>query len=113
MCIGEINQNFNRFKIGTIEEYIEKSKNKTGYLFETAIVCNLILSQKISQNKFKNFGLNIGIAFQIRDDLLNILSIDTTKPSNNDIEEGIYNAPIIYSGNPKDLTSGIEKHGVC
>ena len=109
MCIGEINQNFNRFKIGTIEEYIEKSKNKTGYLFETAIVCNLILSQKISQNKFKNFGLNIGIAFQIRDDLLNILSIDTTKPSNNDIEEGIYNAPIIYSGNPKDLTSGIEK----
>ena len=109
MCIGEINQNFNRFKIGTIEEYIEKSKNKTGYLFETAIVCNHILSQKISQNKFKNFVLNIGIAFQIRDDLLNILSIDTTKPSNNDIEEGIYNAPIIYSGNPKDLTSGIEK----
>ena len=109
MCIGEINQNFNRYKIGTIEEYIEKSKNKTGYLFETAIVCNFVLSKKISANKFKNFGLNIGIAFQIRDDLLNILSIDTTKPSNNDIEEGIYNAPIIYSGDPKDLTSGIEK----
>lgn len=109
MCIGEINQNFNRYKIGTIEDYIEKSKNKTGYLFETAIICNFILSQKISPDKFKNFGLNIGIAFQIRDDLLNILSIDKTKPSNNDIDEGIYNAPIIYSGDPKDLTSGIEK----
>ncbi len=109
MCIGEINQNFNRYKIGTIEEYIEKSKNKTGYLFETAIICNFMLSKKNFQDKFKNFGLNIGIAFQIRDDLLNILSIDTTKPSNNDIEEGIYNAPIIYSGDPKDITSGIEK----
>ena len=109
MCIGEINQNFNRYKIGTIEEYIEKSKNKTGYLFETAIICNLLLSSKTSTDKFKNFGLNVGIAFQIRDDLLNILSTDTTKPSNNDIEEGIYNAPIIYSGDPKDLTSGIEK----
>ena len=109
MCIGEINQNFNRYKIGTIEEYIEKSKNKTGYLFETAIICNLLLSSKTSTDKFKNFGLNVGIAFQIRDDLLNILSSDTTKPSNNDIEEGIYNAPIIYSGDPKDLTSGIEK----
>lgn len=109
MCIGEINQNFNRYKIGTIEEYIEKSKDKTGYLFETAIICNLLLSSKTSTDKFKNFGLNVGIAFQIRDDLLNILSTDTTKPSNNDIEEGIYNAPIIYSGDPKDLTSGIEK----
>lgn len=109
MCIGEINQNFNRYKIGTIEEYIEKSKNKTGYLFETAIICNLLLSSKTSTDKFKNFGLKVGIAFQIRDDLLNILSSDTTKPSNNDIEEGIYNAPIIYSGDPKDLTSGIEK----
>ena len=109
MCIGEINQNFNRYKIGTIEEYIEKSKNKTGYLFETAIICNLLLSSKTSTDKFKNFGLNVVIAFQIRDDLLNILSTDTTKPSNNDIEEGIYNAPIIYSGDPKDLTSGIEK----
>ena len=109
MCIGEINQNFSRYKIGTIEEYIEKSKNKTGYLFETAIICNSMLSKKITPDKFKNFGLNVGIAFQIRDDLLNILSIDATKPSNNDIEEGIYNAPIIYSGDSKDITSGIEK----
>ena len=29
MCIGEINQNFDRFKIGTIEDYNEKTKNKT------------------------------------------------------------------------------------
>ena len=111
MCIGEINQNFDRFKIGTIEDYIEKSKNKTAYLFETTIVCCELLN---SNPNFKNeefysdFAINFGIAFQIRDDLLNILKIDKSKPSS-DIEEGIYNAPIIYSESVENYTKGIEK----
>lgn len=110
MCIGEINQNFDKFKIGTIENYIEKSKNKTGYLFETALVCCLILFNEEYHTKMAGeFALNLGIAFQIRDDLLNLLSDDGTKPDNNDIKEGIYNAPVIYSGNAQDYTSGIEK----
>ena len=46
MCIGEINQNFDRYKIGTIEDYIEKSKNKTAFLFETTLLCCAILSKK-------------------------------------------------------------------
>ena len=45
MCIGEINQNFDRFKIGTIENYIEKSKNKTAYLFETPLEGCMFLAQ--------------------------------------------------------------------
>ena len=45
MTIGEINQNFDRFKIGTIENYIEKTQNKTAYLFETALVCPVLLSE--------------------------------------------------------------------
>src|SRR5574344_1429701 len=36
MCNGEISQYFNRFKITTIDEYIEKSQNKTAELFVTA-----------------------------------------------------------------------------
>ena len=54
-------------------------------------------------------GLNIGIAFQIRDDVINLTNIDKSKPVNNDIAEGIYNAPIIYSGSVEDYKSGIEK----
>lgn len=109
MCIGEINQNFDRFKIGTIENYIEKSKNKTGYLFETAILTPFLIN-KIKDNKFASeFGLNTGIAFQIRDDLLNIINIDSSKPSNNDIKDGIYNAPVIYAGNAENYMDGVEK----
>ncbi len=109
MCIGEINQNFDRFKIGTIEDYIEKTQNKTAFLFETALVSALILTQNSNQTSASRFALDVGIAFQIRDDLINLTSIDNSKPTNNDITDGIYNAPVIYSGNAKDFTSGIEK----
>lgn len=110
MCIGEINQNFSRFNIGTIDEYIEKSKNKTAYLFASAIKGCLELSEK-KYDLFTawDFGINTGIAFQIRDDLRNLINLDISKPINNDIEEGIYNAPVIYSGSVENYSQGIEK----
>lgn len=109
MCIGEINQNFDRFKIGTIEDYIEKTKNKTAYLFETVLVCCEILENKEDLTKISKLGLDIGIAFQIRDDILNLTSNDKQKPVNNDIEDGIYNAPVIFSQSTTDYSVGIEK----
>ena len=110
MCIGEINQSYNRYKICTIEDYVEKSKNKTGYLFETALVCSLMLCNKNYDIKMAGqFALNFGIAFQIRDDLLNITQADNAKPSLNDIEEGIYNAPVIYAKGVDNVIDGIEK----
>ncbi len=110
MCTGEINQNFDRFKIGTIDKYIEKTKNKTAYLFETALICTAMLSKNnYDLEKLNRISINTGIAFQIRDDLLNLTNTDKTKPNNNDITEGIYNAPIIYSQDVSDYTQGIEK----
>ena len=111
MCIGEINQNFELFKIGTIENYIEKSKNKTAYLFKSALLCPLILANASKDIKDKAFeySLNFGIAFQIRDDLLNLTKFDDSKPYGNDIAEGIYNAPVIYANGTDNLSEGIEK----
>lgn len=108
MCIGEINQNFDRFKIGTIEDYIEKSKNKTAYLFETAIITPFYTDKSENKNA-SDFGLNLGIAFQIRDDLLNLTESDSSKPTKNDIADGIYNAPVIYAGNVENYNDGVEK----
>ncbi|MGN0031900.1 MAG: polyprenyl synthetase family protein [Candidatus Gastranaerophilaceae bacterium] len=110
MCVGEINQNFNRYKFGTIEDYIEKTKNKTAYLFEISFMAVLMFARKkYDCETLSKFALDTGIAFQIRDDLLNLTDDDTSKPKNNDIEDGIYNAPVIYSGQTEDLTQGIEK----
>ena len=113
MCNGEINQDFDRFKIGTIENYLEKTKNKTAYLFETTLSGTMMLDEETYNtyitDYISNLGLVIGTAFQIRDDLMNVISTDKDKPSKNDLKEGIYNAPVIL-GNPEDnYMSGIEK----
>lgn len=109
MCIGEINQNFDKFKICTINEYIEKSKNKTAYLFETALATPFIINNNKNITQASDFGINIGIAFQIRDDLLNLIKSDNLKPTKNDISEGIYNAPVIFSGSADNYAEGVEK----
>ena len=110
MCIGEINQNFDRFKVGTIEDYIEKTKNKTAHLFEIALTgCAKLSSTQQDIAKVSELGLNIGIAFQIRDDLINMTNSDSSKPSNNDFKDGIYTAPIILGDKSDNYTTGIEK----
>ena len=111
MCIGEINQHFEKFKIGTIEEYIEKSKNKTAYLFQTAVTAPFILEQKPDEiiSKASDFALNFGIAFQIRDDILNLVSNDESKPAKSDIKDGIYSASVIYAKSADDYSAGVEK----
>ena len=105
MCKGEISQEFSRFEIPTIEEYIEKTYNKTGSLFEATLCgANLIAVGNIDDN-VRNFAKNIGIAFQIRDDILNVIQNN----ENSDIKNGIYTAPVIFSGNIQVSDSGIEK----
>jgi len=108
MCQGEINQNFDRYKIGTIENYLEKTKNKTAYLFAAALNSAVLISKEEVNSDAQNFALNFGIAFQIRDDLLNVECSDPAKPKNSDIKDGIYNAPVIFSGNVENYKAGIE-----
>lgn len=91
MCQGEFSQYFDTNKIPTLDDYIKKTKQKTAALFMTALECSMIISNSDSENAL-NFAENFGIAFQIKDDLTNIL---TTK---SDIKNGIYTAPVILSG---------------
>lgn len=101
MTKGEINQQFSKFQIPTIGDYIKKTEQKTAKLFETAICGSLLLAN--SNENALVFAKNFGIAFQIRDDIINI------KTSKTDIKDGIYTAPIIYAGNTENYTNGIEK----
>lgn len=101
MSMGEINQYFSKFKIPTIEEYLEKSRQKTAKLFETALCGSLLIAN--SKENGLEFAKNFGIAFQIRDDLINC------KTSKTDINDGIYTAPVVFSGNKDNIEIGIEK----
>ena len=103
MCEGEILQNENLYKIPTLEDYIEKTYKKTGSLFEAAVSSAMLISTGKIDDRSSRFGKNFGIAFQIRDDLNNIIT------GGKDIEQGIYNAPVIYSGDKNNPEAGIEK----
>ena len=125
MCQGEIKQDFSRFKIPSIEEYLEKTRLKTAKLFETAICgsfflakhlitkasplaptgrgCHKVTGEGFYCSSIQDFARNFGIAFQIRDDLIN------AKTSQNDFKEGIYTAPVIFANSVEEFQNGIEK----
>lgn len=105
MSLGEINQNLTKYKIPAIDEYIKKSEQKTAKLFETAILGAMIINGHFKQceDSLNIFTKNFGIAFQIRDDLINCMT------SKSDINEGIYTAPVIYSSGTTITGEGIEK----
>ena len=89
MVQGEINQCFNNFHIPTLDEYIQKSIQKTAGLFSLAL-----------DGLAEDFGLNFGLAFQIKNDLKDI---------DEDIKNGIYTAPVIFSNSENISLYGIEK----
>ncbi len=101
MTNGEINQRLNKYKIPTIEEYLKKTEQKTAKLFETGLCGSLLIAK--SNKNCNEFAKNFGIAFQIRDDIINL------KTTKSDIKEGIYNAPVIFAGSIKNYENGIEK----
>lgn len=102
MCTGEISQYFSKYKKVSLDDYIAKSQQKTASLFQSAIEGAAIVSGNINRKAAADFAINFGIAFQIRDDLINF---ETTR---SDINDGIYTAPVILSDN-EDFTNGIEK----
>ena len=106
MCEGEILQYSNLYKIPTLEDYLKKTYQKTGSLFEACVLGCVMLSISQEVENAKEFSKNFGIAFQIRDDIENILN------GGNDIKEGVYNAPIIFSGSIDNPVAGIEKSKV-
>ncbi len=96
MCEGEINQNFAIGKLPSMDEYIKKSENKTAELFKAPLVSLSRIANLNKDDELLSFAYNFGIAFQIKDDLLNILQTDETKPIMSDIHNGIYTAPVIF-----------------
>ena len=89
ICEGELFQISTLNTQPTIEQYIKKSEQKTAKLFVLAACTPAIFlnqSQEIIEN-FKNYGKNLGIAFQIINDLKDTNSIDE--------KQGILNAPQI------------------
>lgn len=90
----------NRFDI-TTNDYLDMVSKKTAALISASTHIGALLATNDPQiiARFKNFGKKIGIAFQIRDDIIGIWSKKTGKTKAEDIINKKKTLPIIYGLN--------------
>jgi heptaprenyl diphosphate synthase len=102
MCIGEMEQIRYFFNADqTVRNYLLRIRRKTALLI--AISCQLGAiaadAPEAMCRRLYSFGYNVGMAFQIRDDILDICGTEQQlgKPPGSDIKQGNITLPIIYA----------------
>jgi geranylgeranyl pyrophosphate synthase len=115
LCDGEVEQMRASYGIATASDmesqwdsYYRKTLRKTASLFsagcESAGVIHQLPEERIQA--LKSYGKNLGIAFQIMDDLLDYTATesDLGKPVLDDLRNGLMNAPILLALQSSTLT---------
>jgi octaprenyl-diphosphate synthase len=95
---GELSQIFSAFSLEqTYEQYIQRISYKTAALFSLATESGSVLSQAPEESitVLKDYGHNIGIAFQIVDDILDFIGTEEElgKPVGSDLAQGTLTLP--------------------
>lgn len=119
---GEILQlsNIGRHDISE-EVYYDVIKQKTAALFEACAGIGAMSAGASEEDiaAAKQFGQNLGIIFQIRDDIFDYYdSADIGKPTGNDMAEGKLTLPVIYAVNNggdsamRELALKVKAHSV-
>ena len=86
-------------KIPSQNEYIKMISKKTAALFDVSCSMGAICAKSKTKDiaNLSSFGKNLGIAFQITDDLMGVMGDPkiTKKPVGNDLREGKKSLPIL------------------
>jgi len=106
---GEILQGFfNRNTDVTVADYLEIVKRKTASLFQTGAKIGVYLAgaNPALVEQMDQYGLNLGIAFQIIDDVLDVIGHEELlgKPTGIDLRDGNPSLPIILAKNANQRT---------
>lgn len=101
LCEGEVEQYLSKYTIASVYGYLKRILGKTGVLFSASMVLGA-KTANLSDDAarcFGQFGMCFGAAFQIRDDLMDLLSDQSKegKPVLNDLKEGIATLPVIMA----------------
>nr|YP_009511474.1 prenyl transferase [Gracilariopsis mclachlanii]AXI97351.1 prenyl transferase [Gracilariopsis mclachlanii] len=99
---GEIRQGLTNFdETISIDNYIDKSFYKTASLIAAGCKGAAMLSETTTniQNNFYLYGKHLGLAFQIIDDILDIIGSRSSlgKPAGSDLKNGNLTAPLIFA----------------
>ncbi|MDQ0058191.1 polyprenyl synthetase family protein [Paenibacillus harenae] len=102
MCVGEMEQIRDFFNMDqTVRNYFLRIRRKTALLIAISCQLGAVASNadRATANKLYRFGYNIGMAYQIRDDLLDLLGTEKQigKPPGSDMRQGNITLPVILA----------------
>jgi len=106
---GEINQSYHAFDLAqTRQQYLERIAAKTASLFTLSTESGAILSGALPESveALREYGYNLGVAFQIVDDILDFISTEEEmgKPIGSDLSQGTLTLPamMLLEREPED-----------
>lgn len=102
LCQGEYAQLENKFNFAlTLDEYLEKTRQKTAFLMAACFQVGAEAAGAHPQvvEELAAFGDCLGMAFQIRDDILDYIEPDRKmgKPTGSDLRNGHITLPAYYA----------------
>ncbi len=102
MCMGELDGLEARFAPAKsdAESYFLAIRRKTALLMAESCRCGAVAggAGSVLSEIFRAYGLHLGLAFQLRDDLLDWeISADTGKPPMQDLRSGVITLPLILA----------------
>ncbi|MFJ9696321.1 polyprenyl synthetase family protein [Kitasatospora sp. NPDC101183] len=100
MCVGQMLESSQLHDPTRSEaDYLAAISGKTARLLRTAASMGALQSDagRGEREALESFGHNLGMAFQIWDDILDICSRETGKEPAKDILNGVYTLPVIYA----------------
>jgi len=104
ILVGELEQMESRYHTNiTVKQYLRQISRKTAALFAMSCHMGAELSSvdNYAKTNARKIGHNIGMAFQILDDILDYMGKASAigKPALEDIKQGVYSLPLIYAMN--------------
>jgi geranylgeranyl pyrophosphate synthase len=110
---GELMQRRDAFDLAiTAERYLERCREKTGRLFECA--CTIGRSHDGADGALREFGSEIGLAFQLLDDVLDVTGPPerTGKARGTDLLDGTVTLPLILAGAEDPSLAELDLHAL-
>src|SRR5438132_336711 len=100
VCSGEMIQTQRRFDLNLgVQDYLRIVEMKTGSLFSAAAELAAVISEANASviERFKNFGFQIGTAYQIYDDCVDLAGNErsTGKTLGTDLRKGKFTLPVL------------------
>lgn len=102
LCLGEYQQLNHRFDFDmTLDRYLEKTNNKTAVLMASCLQAGAEAAEADEEvcGRLYDFGEALGMAFQIRDDVLDFVQSPDAigKPAGADLRNGNVTLPVLYA----------------